>query len=468
MSVPRTAEADPTAARYGRGYPWWVMGIVALGLIAAILPSSSFVVAIPALMAEFHVSQEDTHLIVTAFMVANTIAMLPSPWLIQRFGIRRCFIWTMMVLLATSVAGVFSPSYGFLIVVRMIQGAGTGTLMPLGSIVVMRMFHPTRQGHASGILGLAVTLAPAVAPALGGVIIDHAGWRLVSLMPIPFGLLAWAGAVRLLPKTASHEEGRFDATGMALLSLLTLGWLGAVSLSPLGGWARIMAIACAAAAVLSALAFLHHARRAPKPLIALDVLARHRVRMGAVVNFILGFGTYGSSFLVPVYLQAAQGMSATRAGAALMPSSFALAMSFPVAGFLLDWMSPRLVIILGMAMFCLTWALLGGLSAHLGYFGFIALVGASRIGHGFATTPMSQAALVDLHGGALGQASTVLNYVRQLGGVFGVAALAMFVEWRHAGLGGNAWALARAYDETFFLVAVVSALSLWAAWRLRD
>ena len=457
---------ESLTARYGSRHRWQVLGVVAIGFMAGILPSGSFVVAIPALLQTFHAGQRGGQLVMTTFMVANTIAMLPTPWLIGRYGLRTCFLWTMALLTLTSVLGALSPSLGFLVVIRALQGAGTGTIMPMSSIVIMRHFQPRHRGHAAGIMGLAVTLAPAVAPTIGGLMVDHWGWRSVSLMPLPFCVLAWVAAVRFLP--VGHEADRhgFDGRGMALLSLLTLGWLGTVSNIAAQGWARGWLLAFFLLLLLSMAAFVDHARRHHKPLIGLEVLGIHRVRMGAVVAFVLGFYSYGAAYLVPVYFQVAMGLSATRAGAALMPGTLALALSSPVAGFLHEYFSPRQIMTGGMLILAVSWLVLGGFAASLSYLAFILVLLVSRVGFAFANTPMNQAALANLNGDLLGQAAAVLGYTRQLGGVFGIAALAGFVAWRGAQLGGGGLIEIPAYAEAFLIVAVTAGASLAAVWRL--
>jgi MFS transporter, DHA2 family, multidrug resistance protein len=454
-------------ARYGERYRWQVLAVVAVGLMAGILPSGSFVVAIPAVLKTFHGGQSSGQLIMTSFMVTNTIAMLPAPWLINRYGTRTCFMWTMVLLAITSVLGAFSPNFWFLIAMRAVQGACTGTLMPMNSIVVMRLFEPKDQGRAAGIMGLSITLAPAIAPTIAGVLVDYWGWRSVSLMPVPMCVLAWFAAARYLPFPAETERVRFDLLGMVLLALLTLGWLGTVSNFTAHGTARYWLIGSLAILLLSAYAFWRHARAHAKPLIDLDTLRRRRVAMGVVVSFMLGFSIYGSAYLLPVYLQVALGMSATRAGAALAPGTLALAMSFPVAGFLLDTLSPRQVMLTGTLLFAVSWLALGAFGAQFSFLMFVCVLVISRVGHGFTNTPLNQAAMRGLKGGALTQASALLGYVRQLGGVCGIAMLASFIEWRATMLGDGAAAHVRAFGEVFILVALLSICSIAAIWRLK-
>ena len=442
------------------------MAVVAFGLMAGVLPGGSFVVAIPALLNTFHATQGEGQLVMTIFMVTNTIAMLPTPWLIQRFGMRNCFLWSMVLLVATSIFGALSPSFSILVLARALQGAVTGTLMPMSSIVVMRLFEPKDRGRAAGLMGLAVTLAPAIAPTIGGLMVDHWGWRSVSLMPLPLCVFAWIAAMRYLPVVGETEKHSFDVVGMVLLSLLTLAWLSTASNFAAKGGPHFWFFVSLLILLLVVVAFLRHARRHANPLISLAVLRKRRVAMGAIVSFVQGFGMYGLAYLVPVYFQVALGLSATRAGAALMPGTLALALSLPVAGFLLDLYSPRQVIGAGLVIFSLSWLALGSYGQHFSYAVFVLVLVLSRIGLGFVNAPLNPATLHGLQGIALSQASTLVGYVLQLGGVFGIAVLAGFIGWRTTQ--GGALTQVQAYGEAFLLVALISAASIAAVWFLND
>ena len=457
-------DRDALMARYGPRYRWQVLFTITVGAMAGVLPSSSMVVTIPSLLRDFHLPSGDGQLVMTGFLAANTTAMLPAAWLIERFGIRKCYLWTMLLLLATSVAGVWCPNFATLMVIRVLQGAGTGTLVPMSSVVMMRLFTQKEQGKASGLNNMAVTLAPALAPTLSGLMVDHLGWRSVSLLPIPFCLAGLLMALRFLP-VRIEEHRHFDVRGMALLTAMTGGWLGAVSCLNARGNLRWYLLAWTAVVIGSFYAFLQHSRRHHSPLISLDVMSRRRVAMGVIVGFVIGMTIYGASYIVPLYFQTGMHLSATKSGAALMPGTLSLTASFTIAGFLLEAYRPRPVIMSGLLIFSGAWLVLGQIGEWLGYGWFIAVFMVSRLGHGFAVTPLTQASLGGLKASALGQAASVLSYTRQMGGIFGIAAFAAFVQWRTEALGDAPDAMLHAYGETFTLAAGITLLTLWAAWR---
>lgn len=444
---------------------WWVMLVVSLGVIASVLPSGSFNVAIPALMRDFGLGHDSVQFVVTAFMVSSTVGMLAAPWLIQRFGLRRCFMSTMVVLLVTSLLGSLSPSFGLLLLARLVQGSTAAMMAPMGAIMIIRLFPPDRQGRAFGLNSLSVTLALALAPALGGVLIDLWGWRAVSLLPVPVSLLALWGAHRLLQHEAAGARAPFDWLGMSLLTLLTLAWLASF-ISPSGKPALNWTLACLAVALVALGSFVLHLRRAQAPILGRELFGLRHLTLGSGVNFLMGFGMYGSVYLMPVFLQSVLGLSASRAGAAQMPGTLALSLTFPLAGILSDRLTARSLITSGLTLFALSFVALWHFGAGVSYLGFIAITVLGRIGQSFALTPINKSSLSNLHGRVLAEASMLLNYLRQLGGVLGVAGIAAYVEWRTAALGGNAQALATAFGEGYLLIATTLGLAILAASRM--
>lgn len=443
------------------------MSVVAMGTVAAILLSTGFSVAVPALMQHFRVGHDEVQLVVTAFMVANTIAMLPSPWLVERYGLRRCFLAAVVVLTASALVGALSPNFAVLVGTRVVQGAIAGLLFPIGTIVVMRLFPADEQGRASGIVGFGVVLAPAVAPAVGGLLVDHLGWQAVFSMCLPFCFLGWLGALRYLPLPVLRDHGDFDWAGMAALSLMTLALLGfATSLSgdsPFAAWA-LGASALAAAAALAW--FLRHARR-PGAIVTREVLRWRPVTMGMAVSGVYGFGVFGSSYLIPVFLQTARGMTAAEAGGVLLPGGLVLAATLPLAGLLADRVSPHKILLAGVALFGFSFVILWHDAGTASYAALVWIISLGRIGIGLIIASLNQATLRGLHGKALGQSAMLVAYTRMLGGFLGVAMLALFVESRGTALGQTSVAVSQAFSEAFLISALVFIPTLVAAWRMK-
>lgn len=461
--LPPVRSYESLQARYGRRAKWLLLWIVGTGTVAGVLSTTSFNVAVPALIRAFGLGQHEVQWAITGFMAAMTLSMLPTSWLLDRFGFRRVFLTALTALAVTSVLGSLAPSFPAVVGARILQGMATGVLQPLGVLAVMRLFPPHRQGKASGMLSFGIVLAPAVAPALGGGLLDLFGWRAIFLINLPFCLIAGIAGLFLWPAPRETLRRAFDWTGTLLLVVLTLVLVEcAVSLQNHGLLAPWTLAQLAIAGTATAL-FLRHARRASAPIIRLELFGHRNFLMGSLVSFAYGFGLYASTYLIPVFLQSALHFSATAAGLALMPAGVALALTIPFAGRMADRHAPKWITAGGLGCFALTFllfALWGGRISHAELVGATVL---GRIGLGLILPALSLATLRHLAPEQLSQSSVVVSYTRQLGGVLGVAVAAVFVEWRETIYGHVAPGIFTAYAQGFLLLTAIFVLALCAA-----
>jgi len=438
---------------------WWLLLVITLGNLVATISMTSFYVASPALMRQFGVGQDAVQWAYTGYLLAAAVSMLSSAWLMERLGLRRCYLGAVAAMALASLCGAASPSLAMLIAARMILGFAGGILIPMANIVALEWFPPSIQGRISGLQGMAVVLAPALAPALGGLLIDHFGWRAIFLMNLPCCIVALAAGLRLLPAdTSGRAAPPLDGRGLALLTALTATALLLVESLPRPSLAAGLALA----ALL--LALRRHLRRSAAPLFAPALFRFPPLRWGGVVGFSSGACLFGSTYLVPVFLQDALGYSASAAGAALVPAGLMLALSLPLGGWLCDRHDARHVTIAGLLLFAapfvsISLALHGGTVEPLQV--VLALVSA-RLGLGLLLPAPNLAALRGMHGRTLAQSSMLFHYARQTGGVLGVAGIAAFVQMRGALVPAST-----AYAEAFLAIALLAVLSIATAWRMR-
>lgn len=460
---PISRSRDQLIERFGARYKWLALSVVALGTVAAVLSTTSFNVAIPALINHFGLGQERVQWAITGFMGAMTLAMLPTPWLLDRFGFRRCFLTAILVLAGASIAGSLSGSFSFLVFARIVQGAAAGLLQPLGALAVMRLFPADSQGRASGLLSFGIVLAPAVAPALGGMLLDHFGWQAIFLINLPFCLVAGIAGLFLMPRATELKFGVFDWFGVAVLSLATVCTVEGVASLHHSGLSNPWTGLQFAIALFALALFVRHARRSKNPIVSLALFADRPFAMGSLVSFAYGFGLYASTYLIPVFLQSALGFSATHAGLALLPAGIALAICIPLAGRLADRHQPQALTMGGLVLFGISFVLFALFGTHISYLELVAVTVLGRVGLALILPSLSLAALRGMEVHQLGQSSMVISYARQLGGVLGVAIAAVFVEWRQSVYGVTESGIARAFSQSFLLLAITFALALAAA-----
>lgn len=463
MPLLRQTTFEALSARYGERYKWMILFILAAGSVAGVLCASSFNVAMPALTGHFKLGQGQVQWAMTGFLAAMTIGMLPTSWLLDRLGFRVVFLLALAVLTVASVAGYFAPSFALVVAARVFQGAAAGMLQPIGVLALMRLFPPQIQGKASGILIFSIALTPAVAPSLGGALLDHFGWETIFLLGTPFAAIAAVCAIYLLPAPREIKRKPFDWPGLIWLTVGAIALIESVSSLQHSGLFSPWTLGQFALAFIASALYYRHARRHADPLIHLDLFRQRTFTLGTLVAFVYGFGLYASTYLIPVFLQNALAFKAGAAGMALLPSGIALVVMLPLAGRLADRYPPKWITVVGLIVFGASFLIFSALGGGIGYAEIISATVIGRIGLGMILPALNLATLRHMEPHQLGQASVVTSYARQLGGVMGVAVLAVFVEWRETLHGATPPGVFTAYSQGFLLLSAVFALAVLAA-----
>ncbi|WP_305965431.1 DHA2 family efflux MFS transporter permease subunit [Marinobacter salsuginis] len=452
-------------ARYGDSWRWLAVATVMIGTMATVLSATVVNVALHDIMVEFGIRQGQVHWLATGFIAAMTTTMLASSWLLDHFGVRKTLAAAMFLFTLISLAGGFAETPGQLIAARIGQGAMAGLMQPMGMYLVFRIFPRDRRGQAMGIYGMGVILAPALGPVLGGFLVDQLDWRYVMFAPAPVTLVGVFMAWRFLPLPVSRPAPyRFDLPGLILL-----GFTIAVSLDTLnrlqqaaGQENRILAGTVLALGGL--LLFVLRERRTAHPLVNMALLRKPVFVFACLGAVALGLALFGSTYLIPLFVQTALGFSATEAGLLMLPAGIVLGMTFPLAGRLADRHSARVLVVFGIGAFALS-AMLFALSDLELAFGWLVLwTVLGRIGIGFMLPALSTGALNPLEPQELGAGSSTLNFMRQLGGAFGVNLVALTVEF---GEHSSGMPTINAFHSAWWLVAVFVAVAAIPVWRMR-
>ena len=463
---------EALSSRYGARYKWLVLLTVMIGTMAAILSSTIVNVAVPDMSHHFALGQERAQWVSAGFMLAMTLSMLTTPWLLLRFGLRRVYTAAIWLLLVGGVLGGFSVNYPMLLTMRVAEGLAAGVLQPIPAIVILRAFHTTEQGRAMGIFGFGVVLAPAIGPSVGGFLVEQFGWRSIFFVVAPFCLLALLLIRRFL---ALNSPLMGDAKGLDWKGLL----LAAVStISLLNGLVLLHHDLLQAAALLALGAcsfalFIAYQLRVPQPLVNLNLFGHRQFAMGALVAFIYGMGLFGSTYLLPVYMQMALQYAPSQAGLVLLPAGIVLALTIPLAGRLADRYPPHVLVALGLALLTLSFGLMALGAAASGYVTLMAFAVIGRVGLGFVLPSLSVGAMRGVDFSMIAQGASTINFLRQLGGAIGVSLVGIVLEWRLAvhhtelAASGAPGARVQAFNETFIFVAAICSIAVLAAWRMQ-
>jgi EmrB/QacA subfamily drug resistance transporter len=460
-------------ARYGDRYKWLLLLTVMVGTMASILSSTIVNVAIPDLSQHFALGQERAQWVSAGFMLAMTLSMLTTPWLLLRYGLRRTYTGAILLLLAGGVIGGFSVNYPMLLSMRVAEGLAAGVLQPIPAIVILRAFGADEQGKAMGMFGFGVVLAPAIGPSVGGFLVEHFGWRSIFFVVVPF-CLAVLLLIRRFLAVNSPMMGNakaLDWKGLLLVGVCTMSILNGLVHLQEDVW---LASGLLALGLICLVGFVVYQLRAQDALMDMRLFSYRQFAMGALVAFIYGMGLFGSTYLLPIYMQMALQYAPSQAGLILLPAGIVLAVVIPLAGKMADRFAPNILVAFGVGMLALSFALMAVGSRTTGYFTLMAWAIIGRIGLGFVLPALSLGAMRGLDPTMIAQGASTINFLRQLGGAIGVSLVGIVLEWRlaahHTGLTAQTGSTAErisAFNETFWFVAVICAIAVLAAWRMR-
>ena len=467
--------------RYGERYRWFLLLSVMVGTMASIMSSTIVNVAIPGMSHYFALGQERAQWVSSGFMVAMTVSMLTTPWLLSRYGYRRTYVGTMVLLLAGGIAGGLADNFSIVLVARVAEGLAAGVVQPIPAIIILRAFEPHEQGRASGIFGMGVVLAPAIGPSIGGVLVDLFGWRSIFFMVVPFCLASIWLAYKFVPQTAPGgvvaERGQgLDWRGLLIGTIGTLCLLN--GLVELRGDAPLQAVLLLVGAAAALALFIwwqkRMARAGGAPLMNMALFGYRQFSMGSAVAFIYGTALFGSTYLLPVYMQVALHLSPSHVGTIMLPAGIVLAITIAGVGRLADRHPTRLLVSTGLALLAISFTLMLalGLGSSLWLLVLFAIVG--RIGLGFILPSLNLGSMRPLAKPLIPQGASAISFLRMLGGAAGVSLCAIMLEWRLAAHGDSlanpqsSAARIAAFDEVFLMLAALCALAIFAAWQLRE
>ena len=477
-----TSSLPDLRARYGPRYRWLLLLSVMVGTIASIMSSTIVNVAVPDMSHQFALGPSRAAWVSSGFMVAMTSSMLTTPWLLARYGYRRTYSGAMWLLMAGGIAGGFASDFGLVLAARVAEGLAAGVVQPIPAIIILRAFQPHEQGRATGIFGMGVVLAPAIGPSIGGLLVEAFGWRSIFFMVVPFCIASLWLARTYVPMTApggaaaTRDGGRLDWSGLVLGTVGTLCLLnGMVELHARPGALAVLLLAAAVAAFGSFIWWQERQTRSGGlPLMDMRLFQSRAYAMGCVVSGIYGTALFGSTYLLPVYMQSALHLSAAHVGTILVPASLVLAGTMALVGRLADRKPASLLVSTGLALLAASFALMMTVPAASPIAWLVAWAILGRIGLGFILPSLNLGAMRSLDRSLIPQGASAINFLRMLGGATGVSLCGIVLEWRLAAHGqsltpqdGVSPERLAAFNETFLMLAALCVLAIAAARQLR-
>ncbi|HUJ34037.1 MAG TPA: MFS transporter [Solirubrobacteraceae bacterium] len=460
----------PVAVRSSPRAHWYVVGTVCIGAVMGQLDASIVTLALPSIGRDLHASVGAVEWVALSYLLVLVATVATVGRIADAVGRKLLYVYGFGVFTAGSVLCGLAPTLPVLIAARVLQAIGAAMLQANSVALIAEAMPPSLLGRGIGVQGGAQALGLALGPAVGGVLLALGGWRLIFLVNLPAGAIGLALGWFLLPRSRSCRElGAADRLGPVLLALAVAGPLVYLSLGSRAGYADGVPLACLAAGVICALAFIRRERRVAVPLIDLSIMRRPALAVGLSSGLVSYMALFGILFAVPYYLSAER-VSEAWIGLQLAVLPVAIGVTAPIAGRLVDRLGDGALTAGGLLLAA---AGMFEIALRHGTAGILLGLALAGVGLG-AFTPANNAGVMSASPpGHAGVVSGLLNMTRGLGTALGVA-LTGAVFTAVAGISGTNAARASAAATGHGLTAAFGVLGVAAVltgsalvWRAR-
>ncbi|GGO10860.1 MFS transporter [Microbispora rosea subsp. aerata] len=442
---------------------WRLALVIAFGAFMSQLDTSVVNVGLGTIATDLHAELADAQWVANAYLIALGLSLPACGWLGRRYGAGRVWLVSLAGFTLTSGMCALAGGIGWLVAFRVAQGLTAGLLLPAGQTVLGQAVGPHRLGRVMASLGIAVTLAPALGPAFGGLVLDLGSWPWLFLVNLPLGALGLCLGLRHVPRARPPvQPGSLDWPGLLLVAagvplliygLSAWGERGAAS-EGFGG-----ALGPVAAGALALAAFAWHARRTAHPVLDLRLFANRAYAAATATAALTGAAMFGATLLFPLYFQIGRDTGVTGTGLALIPLGLGTALLLPLSGRLVDRLGGGVVSVYGGLATVVTTLPFALLDTDVNVVAVEVLLLLRGMALALAVTPPGIAAYQAVASEQLPDATTQVNILQRLGGALGGTVFAVVLAGKLPhGVDG-------AFHAAFWWLTAASVLGLGsAAW----
>ncbi|KAA0024422.1 MDR family MFS transporter [Antrihabitans cavernicola] len=418
----------PVVAEPIPAHVWRLAVVVVFGAFMGTLDTSLVNIGLKSIGTDLHASLDSVQWVGSAYLLALAVSLPACSWVGTRIGVGRLWLTAMAGFTVTSAMCAFAPTIDWLIVARVVQGLTAGLLLPAGQTIIGQAAGPHRLGRVMSTVGIAVIVAPAIGPTVGGLMLEHLGWQWLFLINIPFGIVALVLGSRILPRGTVSAATPFDLGGFVAVSAglsLTVYGLGEVgirgTLATPSTW--IPLLAGAGALAIFGLRSARHAH----PLLHLSLFRNPVFAAANVATVFSGASLFGAMLLLPLYFQQVHGEGMLATGLLLMSFGIGGIVAMPASGRLTDRYGGGIVATAGSALVVVSTVPFALLDLSANPVLVQALLFLRGIALGLASMPAITAAYASVSRDQLPDATSFVNGLQRVGGAVGAALLAVIL-----------------------------------------
>jgi MFS transporter, DHA2 family, multidrug resistance protein len=404
---------------------WTITGSVMLVTVMQVLDVTVTNVALPHIQGSLSAGVDEVSWVLTSYLAANAVILPATGWLAGTFGRKRFFLACTVLFTVSSVLCGLAPNITTLLIARMLQGIGGGPLMPLSQAIMWEIFPLRQRGMAMAAWGVGIMMAPIFGPTLGGWIADNWSWRWIFYINVPIGIvgLLISSAVLFDPPYL-RKPGRVDVIGLVVMAVGFLSLQLFLDQGERNDWFEssfVLTLAVLAAVALTT--FVLRELTTPEPILDLTVYTNRNFAAASVIMLVVMVGFFSSMVMLALFTQKVIGYDAWTSGLVLAPGGVGNLFSLVLAGRLATRVDQRWLLAIGCALNAVATYEMSTLTLGIDYWALAWPRFVQGVGVGFIFVPLNTVGLATIAREKMGNATALLNVVRNLGGGIGVALL---------------------------------------------
>lgn len=466
MKNPENVELQ---ARVPVHHPKLAMVSMMLGAFVGMFSETSLNIALPQLMAQLHVNQSTVQWLVTGYMLVIGIILPLSSLITKWFTTRQVVIFGLCDFIVGSVISALGNGFAMVLVGRMIQGIGTGLILPLMFTVAMQIFPPQKIGAVMGMCALVIMFAPAIGPTLTGVLLGIGDWRWVFWSFVPFLVIALIFGISSLENIADLTKPHVDIISILASAIGFSGLIAGVSFASESGWLSGKVLGSLIVGIIALVFYSYRQLHIEEPILNLRIFKYANFRTGAAIVMI-DFGIILSAmYLLPQYIQNGMSLPVALTGMIMLPGGLVNAIVSAIAGRMYDNLGAKVPARLGLVIALVGAILLACVSTKTAIWYVIMAHIILMIGAPLAMSPSQTSALNSLDGRESADGSTILNTLQQIVGALATALATSFLEvGRSAVSGSKAYTFTNGVHYGFYFTIVLVIIGIIISLRIKD
>ena len=412
---------------------WGIIIIMMLGTFVAVFNETLLNVALPSIMKDFNIQATTGQWLSTAFMLTSGIFIPMTAFLIEKYSVRKLFLYAMTMFSIGTILAGFSTSFEILLLARVVQALGTAMLIPLLMSYFLTAFPPEKRGSAMGILGISLVMAPALGPTISGYIVEHYDWRMLFHIVTPVALFVLVFAFIKLKDDKKTGSGKLHFASLILSSIGFGGLLYGLSSAgdSSNGWGWTLkdgsfngkVYISLIAGIISLVIYIYTQLKTDKPMLDFYVYKSPAYALSSVILIILMMINFSAMLVLPLFSQTVLKLSPVDSGLALLPGALINGLAMPITGRMFDKFGSKVLVLPGLAILMVTTFLFSRLTINTTFTHLTLLYAAQMFGLSMIMMPNMTNGLNSISSDLYPHGTAMNSTLQQIGGAFGSALL---------------------------------------------